>query len=629
MTVEDDRIEQLKRKLYSRGGFTPTTKRFVMGSYDKSVKDSWGEGETNLHIDSTSENTQTHPFLKKFLFGALLFLLIAVGVAVYTFFVGANQVSSANVDIQIVGPATVASGEQVDLGVSLINENRTALNNVVLTVEYPEGARVGLDTAEPLQRTTENVEHIDKGSVHNTTTKLVLFGDKDVQKTLTFKMEYTVNGSNARFTKEKKYDILIGSSPLLVNVSAPQEINSGQQFQLQVTVTSNSGALLKDVLVKAEYPYGFVYSDSSLEPESDKQTWRIGDLKNGEKKVFTVRGNVIAQDNEERTFRFMVGTEGVEQNSIETVLGTAMPTISLRKPFFNANLALAGNTADIVPFNGQGRLSGQLSLANSLSDSLSNVVAEIKMTGTVLNKSGVRVSDGGFYQSNQNVIVWDRNTNPAFEILRPGDKTNVSFELQDFIVPQNMRNPEMTFDVTLKAVRSLVGGGVDNVTSTVTKKLRFLTNLSLSARSLKVGGLANTGPVPPMRDTASTYTVEWTVSNTHNEVSGAQVKTVLPVYVDWVGVVSPNTEIVTYDPDTRTVTWNTGTVAALAGYSTSPKKVLFQVRITPSISQVGIAPQLTNMATISGLDTFANKVISVDIGSVTTDTADGFSGVVQ
>ncbi len=628
MTVENDRIEQLKRKLYSRGNFTPTTKRFQMESFNKPVQDAWGEGNTSLHMEGEPE-VKTHPLLKKFLTGALLFLVVAVGIALYMFFGGGNQVSSANVDIKIVGPATVASGEQIDLGVSLINENRTALSNVVLTVEYPEGAKADQNTTEPLTRTAENIKNIDKGSVHTTTTKLVLFGDKDAVKTLTFKMEYTVAGSNARFTKEKKYDVVIGSSPLLINITAPQEVNSGQQFQLQVTVTSNSGALLKGVLVKAEYPYGFAYTDSSLAPESDKQTWNIGDLKNGEKKVFTVKGNIIAQDNEERTFRFMVGTEGVEQNTIETVLGTAMPTISLRKPFFNAALSLGGDPASVVAVSPTGRIGGELSITNSLADSLSNVVAEISMNGSALNKGGVRVSDGGFYQSNQNVIVWDRNANSNFELLRPGETARGSFELQDFIVPQNMKNPEITFDVTLRAVRSLVGGGVDNVTSTMTKKLRFLTTLGISTRSLRGGTFANTGPVPPMRDTSSTYTVEWAISNTHNEVSGAVMKTTLPVYVDWVGAVSPNTENVTYDADKRTVTWNAGTVPALAGYSTSAKKVFFQVRLNPSISQVGVAPALTNTVTISGLDTFGNKQVGSEMGGPNTNTADGFSGVVQ
>ncbi len=626
--MENDRIEQLKRKLYSRGNFTPTTKRFQMENFNQPVKDAWGEGDTALHING-EQDVKTHPLLKKFLTGAIIFLLISVGIALYMFFGGGNQVSSANVDIKIVGPATVASGEQIDLGVSLINENRTALSNVVFTVEYPEGARGSLDNTEPLKRTTEDIKNIDKGSIHTTTTKLLLFGDKDVTKTLIFKIEYTVAGSNARFTKEKKYDVVIGSSPLLINVSAPQEINSGQQFQLQVTVTSNSGALLKGVLVKAEYPYGFAYADSSLPPESDKQTWNIGDLKNGEKKVFTIKGNIIAQDNEERTFRFMVGTEGLDQNIIETVLGTAMPTISLRKPFFNAAFSLGGNSAEIVAVPVQGRLDGELSIVNSLADSLSNVVAEISMTGSALNKAGIRVSDGGFYQSNQNVIVWDRNANSSFELLRPGETARGSFELQDFIVPQNMKNPEITFDVTLKAVRSLVGGGVDNVVSTMTKKLRFLTNLNIGTRSLRGGVFANTGPVPPVRDSASTYTIEWAISNTHNEVSGAVVKTTLPVYVDWMGSISPNTESVTYDADKRTVTWNAGTIPALAGYSTSAKKVFFQVKLNPSISQVGSAPTLTNTTNISGLDTWGNKNITVEGAAANTNTADGSAGVVQ
>ncbi len=627
MTVEDDRIEQLKRKLYSREGFTPASHRFQMNPREENVVDGWGS-ETGLKINGVESAPQTHPLLKKFLGGALLFFLVSLGIAFYMFFMEGNQVSSANVDIQIVGPASIASGEPVDLGVSLINENRTALQDVVLTVEYPDGSRASAESTEPLKWTTENIETIGKGSVHTTTTKFVVFGDKDIPKTLNYKMEYTVAGSNARFTKEKKYDVMIGSSPLLVHVTAPQEVNSGQQFQMQVTVTSNSTSLLKGVIVAVEYPYGFSYSDSSLTPENDNRTWKIGDLKNGDKKVFTITGKVIAQDNEERTFRYMVGVEG-EQGTLDTILGTAMPTISLRKPFFNTTFSIGGDSSDIVGANATGRVQAQLSLVNTLADSLSNVVVEVRMAGQVLNKFGVRVLDGGFYQSTQNVIVWDKNTNQNFTDLRPGEKIQTSFDLQDFNVPQNTKNPEITFDVTLKGVRSLVGGGVDNVTSTVTKKLRFFTNLKLIPRTFRSGVFTNTGPVPPRKEIASTYTVEWALSNTHNDVSGAQVKAVLPVYVDWMGAVSPNTESVVYDPDTRTVSWNAGTVPALAGFSTSAKKVQFQVRLNPSASQVGISPALTGQILVSGTDAFVNKRVDVTADPSTTDTSDGFSGIVQ
>lgn len=626
MSVEDDRIEQLKRKLYSRGSFTPRTERFKITTEQQTVQDNWGS-DTKLRLDGT-EGAGTHPFLKKLFLGAILFFLAAVGIALYMFFGGRNQVSSANVDIMLVGPATVASGEQIDLGVSLVNKNSTRLENVVLTVEYPEGARLNESDTEPLQRTEEQLGAIERASVRDSALKFFLFGDKDVVKTVRFKIEYTVVGSNARFTKEKTYDFVIGSSPLLVSVAAPREINSGQTFEIQVTVNSNSSALLRGVLVKAEYPYGFTYVDSSIKPESDNQTWNIGDLKNGEKKVFTVKGKIVAQDNEERTFRFMTGTM-LASGQIETVLGTAMPTLLVRKPFFDTRFTLAGDQSETVTASSQGAVQGSLVLTNTLPDSLSNVSIEVKMDGSALNKSGVRVLDGGFYQSNQNIIVWDRNSQSKFQLVRPGESVNVGFSLEDFIISGTTQNPEVTFDVTVKGVRSLVGGGVDNVTSVFTKTLRFLTNLSLSTRTLRSGPISNIGPVPPQREVASTYTIEWTLSNTNNDAGNTQVSTTLPVYVDWTGVVSPTTENISYNPETRTVIWNAGTVPARTGYSLSPKRVFFQVKLIPSISQVGIAPALTNTVTVRANDVFADKPFVVEVGAVNTNTAEGLSGTVQ
>jgi hypothetical protein len=59
-----------------------------------------------------------------------------------------------------------------------------------------------------------------------------------------------------------------------------------------------------------------------------------------------------------------------------------------------------------------------------------------------------------------------------------------------------------------------------------------------------------------MADKESTYTVAWTFTNTSNDTSSVVAKATLPNGVVWKGQISPTTEKISYDPDSRTITCN-------------------------------------------------------------------------
>jgi hypothetical protein len=123
--------------------------------------------------------------------------------------------------------------------------------------------------------------------------------------------------------------------------------------------------------------------------------------------------------------------------------------------------------------------------------------------------------------------------------------------------------------------------------------------------------------MPPRAETATTYTVVWTVKNSSNAVGNGTVTATLPTtYVKFLSAQSGSG--ITYNEGSRTVTWVLGDIKAGAGYNLASRTGAFQVEFTPSASQIGQAPALTSAPALSGQDRFAGVNLSAEGEPATT-----------
>lgn len=622
MNPEESSIERLKKRLYSRNdSVVPKDHRTPVQGFGSNVPTSWGEPKS-FDISPEVMTKKNNSFFNKFLLGSFIFFFISLGVALFIFFGGINMISSNNLEVEITAPSSVSSGEELDMRLSIINGNRTDLESVSLFIDYPEGSQTVGDNSQSITHDKIDLGTITKGGTEDYTLRALLFGEKDIIKTFIFRIEYKVKGSNAIFSKEKTYDVVIGSSPVLLNVSYPKEVNSGQEVTLTIDVTSNSSVPLKSSLIRVEYPYGFTYKTSSIKPVRDNSIWNIGDLKNGDKKTLTVTGVIVGQNMEDRSFRISAGNQtSTNSPDFDTTLAASTITLGIRKSFFDLDVITPtpGNVSsvgDIIPIT--------IEWQNTLPDKIVNSRIEVFISGNALDRSRVTAGSDGFYQSVNNKIFWDKNTNNALISLLPGDAGQVSFSvaaLTDSATTRLIKNPYINLKVVMTGDRS--GTDSSTISSTEDVTIKISSVMSLSAKSFRESGpFSNTGPLPPKADVESTYTVTLNVVNTTNDLKDAKVTTTLPVGVVWKGQVSPVGQSVTFDPDTRMVSWDIGSVAAGVGYSYSPKEVSFKVGIVPSISQVGSQPVLTTEVNATALDTYTEKNISVTARSVSTRYSD-------
>jgi hypothetical protein len=631
-----EKLDKLERKLYSRN--TPNiidtgrsdfkgTIGGVSGLEQKEeVKESWGDAK-NSGFDELAKKvsnmaTKKHSFVKKIFVFSLFFFIVAAGVAAYVFLGGTNQVSSKNVDIKVVGPLAVGGGQEASFDINVINNNSTNLDSASLLVEYPTSTRSAVDLTKELTQERFNLGEIKSGGSFNQNIKAIFFGEKDSVKDIKISLEYRVANSSALFYKEKISQISISSAPVIITSTYPKEVNSNQDISFNIEVASNSKDIINNFLVGIQYPFGFVFKESSPSAFYGDNTWQFSNLGPGEKKTISIKGIVIGQDNEEKVFKVNAGTASKDdERAIGIPFSQSDESILVKKSFIGVDVFVGKKQGDFIG-RGDKQITTNLVVRNNLPSKLFNTSVEVSFRGGAFNEATVDPDNNGFFQSSNDTILWDKRSVSEFADMDPGFEKLLTFRLSPFVYAniKGGAKPEIEITVKAKGERILDSGSVEPVSTVETRKIILATDLSLSSKTTRsTGSLENSGPIPPKVDAPTTYTVVWSISNTFNQVSNVEVRATLPSYVKWTNLKNPQSEIFSFNQVTNEVVWNAGSVLPNAGYSSPKREINFQLEFLPSVSQIGQSPDLLGITSISGIDKVTGLKIELQVPPATTN----------
>ncbi|HEY0908290.1 MAG TPA: hypothetical protein VGE35_02995 [Candidatus Paceibacterota bacterium] len=618
-------LDRLKKGLYSRNDVYGEAPRHDIHPQKGIVAESWDapEGDTpaEAHVMPTLQSTRKVYHLGFTI--ACLFLLVACSVAGYTFFGGKNFVSADNVDILVEGPASIGGGEPLSLNVSVVNKNSTDIQLVDLIAEYPTGSKDPSDPSKDLSKIRLSLGDIASQSVSQKSLASLLYGEEGDVRQIKFTAEYRTANSNAIFFKEKIYVVSISSSPVIVSIEALDKVLGGQSADVKITVSSNSTATVKDLLMRLEYPFGFTVTSATPAATFSDNIWRIGDLAPGAKRIIALRATAQGQDEESRTIKAHVGIQSQgDEREIATTIISRDHTFQIEKPFLGLDLTLNGNRGDAVIEAGR-NVRAEILWANNSLTRITGTRLEAKLSGNVLDKSSI-VVDGGYYDSLTNTVIWEAGRVSGLDSIAPGDNGRVGFSFtttgnSSGVLPLN---PSVTVAVSGNGSRVDENGSPSSIASGITRTAKLVSNLSLSARVLRnQGPITNSGPIPPKVDNVTTYTVLWTVTNTSNSITGARVTAALPPQVSWTDVISPADAGLTYDSNGGTISWVVGAVPRYATVGSGAKQVAFQIALRPSANQQGSAPEIIGQATITGTDVFTGAALRNTAPSLSTRTS--------
>ena len=493
-----------------------------------------------------------------------------------------------------------------------------------LHIEYPDGFRNETDVSIPMTRYDEVLGNLDIGKSVTRTLKTVVFGDENSQKDVKITVEYRVPGSNGIFYKDKTFSFLISSSPVNITVKNSTEVNANQKMDFNIEVKSNSLTIIKGLALKADYPSGFDYKSSSITPGSSNNIWDLGDLQPGATKNIKISGVILGQDGEEKVFKFSVGLKDkLDVRTIATTFASFSSSVLVKKPFVGMTLTIDGNSLGDVAIPSGQNIKGTVAWENNLPDTIYDLEIDVSLKGNILDKSSVS-ANGGFYDSLNNQIVFSKQTGSDLSTVLPGASGSGSFDFSTFDSSSQtgsaFSNPQISFDISVKGRRTDSATAPKEIFYTQSRIAKITSDLSLLSRGFYFSGpFKNIGPIPPRAEKETTYTIVWTATNPTNNVLNTKVTSSLPSYMKWLGVTSPVTEDISYDSIGNQIVWNIGTIKSGSGMTLPAREVSFQISLTPSLSQVGSAPDILNQAVISGTDSFTNTDVGETKQVITTE----------
>lgn len=614
LTDTDSPIESLSKKLNTPGQEALTALHragFHEGRYEE-VPDDFSHS-TEKKSPMMSKISRHHTPVKWFFIGAVIFFLASLIAALFFFSGDRNLVSANKIEITVTGPVVTAAGEILPLAIEVRNTNATALQLADLLIEYPAGTRLPDDVTTELRRFRTSLGTIGAGEKVSTTTKAILFSEEGSEQKITIGLEYRVAGSSAIFSKESSFSVRIGSSPLTLAVQAPKSINSGQEIDITLNVTSNSSLPLKDVVLAANYPFGFSFVSAEPNPTFSETIWSLGTIEPKGKRTIRVRGTLSGQDNEDRIFRFNSGiaTEG-DTSKVGAVFAQIDHTVQVARPFIDMRMTINGSDDDTVTLSPGRSAKGEIIWNNNLATQLTDGEITLTLEGEAINEKKITTL-GGFYDSIRNTITWTKVKTPALKTIDSGSDGKVTFSFETLPTDTSGSgrvDPEITLTLAFTATAVSENETPKEIRSDSTKVVHIASDVRLTSEAVRtIGPLENSGPMPPRVERKTTYTIMWSIANSVNDITDTEVRAILPPYMSWENVVSPISEDVEFDSSTREIVWRPGKIRAGVGFSTPARMVAFQVGLTPSVTQVGSAPTLLEDATLSGTDSVLGGIV--------------------
>lgn len=633
----NDQMDNLRERLYSRGETPRPHKRASLAPERPLVK--MGDGvvaKPNKPVLAPPPVTPPPPeppstqmignisggwrkYRGILLMVAIGFFILSVAASSLYIMLGQNTVSGANIALGVSGPFTVGGGEVIDLQIGITNQNNVAIESATLVVEYPPGTRSGDDENKELYSERIALDSgIAPGDTYNLPIKARVFGEENQESSIRVSVEYRVTGSSATFYKEAApHRFKIGSAPVVMKIESERTISSGQETTIVLTVTSNSSSPINNLIVRADYPSGFEFTESVPNTVSGRNVWSIPLLKPEESAKIEIGGIVIGTESEKYVVKFTTGVSDGRTNELASVLAVADTEFTLEDPFLAIDVRVDNSTDQTVTIAPGGRATVSLALRNSLDTTVYDGLVEVKLSGNALSSADISVNNG-YYDANSNIVRFNVSEVSSLREIEPDSTVNLSFSVR----PEStgVETPQIKLDVSASARRVSAGSAREQIADTISRVIKIESRPTVAQEILS----SESGPVPPRAGETTKYKIRWQLENSANSISGAVVTATLPSYVEWTGETGGDGAW-SHNPSTRTVEWRAGSVNAGSGASGD-----FSVNFLPSASLAGRTPTLVEAAHLRSNDNFTGSVLRYSSSALTTEIeGDRNSGVVQ
>jgi hypothetical protein len=559
-----------------------------------------------------------------------IFVLTIIASALYGayYFYFEKPAGADSLVLEINAPERVVSGEPMIYEVSYNNTSGLILSDVRLELVLPTSFVITESVPPASGINSWSLGVLSPGDFGSISVSGYLVAPVDSANVIIARLSYVPSNFSSEFKKEVSANTVIANLGFLVSLDYLNTVLIEKNNELKINISNFKDNYLSDLYLQIEasdnlkinksefkpYPN---YEDLSFSLLSEKR-WLISGLpfESQDRFSFPISLTFLEKlsDSEELSFSLIKK----EADARELVIWER--TISLEAVKSDLNLSLTLNdqkTDQAIDFSSS--LNYSLEYANNGEAALYDLALMTVIKGNFIKWSSLKDPLGGSVASN--AIVWTKEHLPALAELAPGEsgKINFSVEVKDFSLADLSSSNAVTSYAQYSFNNQAEVDSEDNRSNTIVSYLN--SDLSLIEKivyfnqdNLPVGS----GPLPPRVNETTLLRVFWTVKNNLHDLEQTSVHMTLPTGVEWTGSANTNVGSISYDNDSRVVTWKLGYLP-LSVYRADSE---FNISVTPTESDRDKILVISSGSTVKAIDSVTKAEISRRTKAKTTKLED-------
>ena len=527
----------------------------------------------------------------------LVIIILAVSAGLIGYLWQRQSFSKGNLNLEILSKREVGLAEEVEYTVKYKNNGAICLEEPRLVFEYPKQALVPDD--KPLRQEII-LDDIYPGVEKTISFKARLLGREGENITAKATLSYRPRNLKPRYESDTTFTTIIKSVPVTFELDLPSKVESAKSFNFRINYFSNLDYPLTDLRVQTEYPSGFEFIEST--PKSlEKDEWLVSILNKNQGGRIEITGKVSGQISEARIFIAKLGVlkegEFILLKEVEKGLEIIKPLIYIRQEI-NRNPQYMARPGDWLHY--------EIYFKNIGENILNDIFVMSHLEGAAFDLETIR-SDLGEADPGLSSVIFDGRKISQLQYLLPMEEKKVDFwiKVKDDFGP--VEKPILINKISVNDVKE-----------------EFITKISSKVEIAQKGFFkdevfGNRGPIPPRVGEATTYTIIWQVKNYYSLVKDIKTKAILPPGVELAGKIFPGDEATkfSFDSQSREIIWSVGDLE-----KGSAKDIAFQVSFTPNAFQRGQTPKIINAATITGEDSWTDRILEATSPAIDTTLPD-------
>ncbi|MDP1620144.1 MAG: hypothetical protein Q8M12_04055, partial [bacterium] len=422
-------LSEIKNKLYKKD----PDKNLML--HDESEFDARNKnvapGKTGADMEDIWRRQAPIPLEKKknvlkiggIILGAVVVIILSM-VAVYQ--IRKASFGEDRVTVTVDGPKETRSGKLLTYEITYNNNNWASLDDAVLRISHPESFKPEESAVYKTESPTVSLVELGKLDGH-AAGKIVFSGraysPKGTLMYIKSALSYKPSNFNSQFVAEGQIGVNVISTPMTLEIMAPQGMASGDALDYQVSYKNVGAEDFENIRIKVDFPEGFIFSKSDPSVSEGNNIWYIGHLSAGDAGKIVISGKLQGERDNIKKVAVYIGTinqgQFVTYNEESTTTKIAASPLVIYQTV-NGSTNFFANAGDTLRF--------EIHYKNASDLGLGNVNIKETLNSPVLDYSTLE-TDGGAYDTDNRTIEWKAADHPALANLAPGQEGTIAFSV--------------------------------------------------------------------------------------------------------------------------------------------------------------------------------------------------------